>query len=780
MEDKKRAVINITGAVQGVGFRPFVYNLAKKRNLTGYVLNDTLGVLIEAEGVPELLTRFLDEIKEQSPTNALIDEITFSLEAPENYDNFIIKESFRGGEKKAFLLPDLATCPDCLNEILDSRDKRYGYPFTNCTYCGPRFTIVDKLPYDRESTTMDEFDMCPRCLKEFKTPEDRRFHAQANTCPVCGPQYTLLDKEGNIIANNDLAIAEGAKKIKDGFILAMKGIGGFHLMADPFNETTIELLRKRKKRAKKPFALMIKNTAQVKKYCLATEEEEKALTSPTAPIVLIRQKNDTELPSSIAPENPYLGVMLPYSPAHHLLLEEIGSPIIATSGNLTNEPICTDNNEAIKVLSHIADFFLVHNRQITRHADDSIVRIINKAPQILRRARGFAPLPVIKNNRIPVVLAVGGHLKNTISLSTGGHVFTSQYIGDLENYASVTIFKKIIKEFLNIYDVKPDIIACDMHPEYASSRWVRAEITRKESPFFGIKTVALQHHEAHLAACLAENEVHDDLLGIVWDGTGYGRDGSIWGGEFFTAQNYDFNRVARLKPFLLPGGDKAAKEPARTAISLLWQMFGEEIFNSDDLAAVNHFTRGEKNILAKMLDNQINSPRTSSMGRLFDGISSIINLNHKITFEGQAAMALEFAASKDIDESYPFVMETSPENSGLMDINWQPMVSAIIEDLRQKRPCEEISACFHNTLTDMILKVAEKTEKKYVALSGGCFQNKLLLEKTVVKLKSCGYRPVLHKNIPSNDGGISVGQIMLAKAYLEKENLRRNFTAAAF
>ncbi|OKH33578.1 carbamoyltransferase HypF [[Phormidium ambiguum] IAM M-71] len=756
--NKYRLRITIRGAVQGVGFRPFIYRLATELQLLGWVNNSAQGVFIEVESSREKLESFLLRIEGEKPARSHIQSLESSWLDLVNYSNFEIRPSV-SGEKTAVILPDIATCPDCLSDIFDSENRRYLYPFTNCTNCGPRYSIIQGLPYDRINTTMQNFVMCEQCKSEYENPLDRRFHAQPNACPKCGPKLELWDKEGNILANNHNALLAAANAIKEGKVVAVKGLGGFHLMVDAANSAMVQELRRRKKRSGKPFAMMYPSVDLVKEDCEVSELEERFLCSAESPIVLLKrgcflnrrdaegaERNKREF-SVIAPGNPYVGVMLPYTPLHHLLMGELGFPVVATSGNVSNEPICIDEKDALVKLGDIADLFLVHNRPIVRSIDDSIVRVILGREMVMRRARGYAPLP-IPSPQSPVpspLLAVGAHLKNSIAISLNNQVFLSQHIGDLETVAAFDSFKNTIESLANIYDFKPQIIACDAHPDYLSTQYAKQ---------LDLPVIPVQHHYAHVLACMAENELESPVLGVAWDGTGYGLDGTIWGGEFLYITQDSFQRIAHFRTFKLPGGDKAVKEPRRVAIGLLYEIFGDRLFTMSELAPVQAFSAKELPILQTMLNKNLHSPLTSSAGRLFDAIASLINLRQIDSFEGQAAMELEFALDAiATEESYQLTIQNDR-------LDWQSMVLEIINDINQKVPIPIISAKFHNALATAIVTVAKQNGIAQIVLTGGCFQNKYLTEKTVQYLQENSFSPYWHQRIPTNDGGIALGQIM--------------------
>ncbi len=812
MSTKQRLLVEIHGAVQGVGFRPFVYRLATELALTGWVVNDTRGVFIDVEGPTSALTRFLERLPEEKPPRSIIHSLESAWLEPAGYECFEIRHSDDQGAKTVLMLPDIATCDDCLTEALDPGDRRQRYPFTNCTNCGPRFTIIQALPYDRPNTTMRQFIMCPDCQAEYENPLDRRFHAQPNACPVCGPRLTLyaprqmpdarpasnalgleaaLDAQWSVVAEGDDALRRTAAALRDGQIVAVKGLGGFHLMVDARDADAIARLRERKPRRDKPFALMARDLAQVQNLCEIPLQAEALLTSPESPIVLLRRRPRAPVAENVAPGNPTLGVMLPYTPLHQLLLQELDFPVVATSGNLTDEPICTDEREAIQRLGHIADLFLAHDRPIARHVDDSVAWVVREEARLLRRARGYAPLPVLVPRPAPTILAVGAHLKNTVALSVDRQVFISQHIGDLETPEAMNAFERVIADFLRLYEAAPVAIAHDMHPDYLSTRWAQEgrlepsghDVSNLQSH---LRLVPVQHHHAHLVSCLAENGEEGPALGVTWDGTGYGTDGTVWGGEFLLGDAADFRRVAHLRPFRLPGGDAAIKEPRRVALAALWEMCGDAIFDREDLAPVRALRPPERRLLGQMLERGLNAPITTSAGRLFDAVAALIDVHQRVTFEGQAAMALEFAADSTLQEAYPFPITATndegrtadsggnsrsliPSSSSLV-LDWQPLIEAVLEDLQQGVKTAIIAGRFHNALVEAILAVAQTVGETRVALSGGCFQNRLLTERATQRLSEAGFQVLLHRQVPPNDGGISLGQVLVAAAQLEHAN----------
>jgi len=793
--DRLRLKLVVRGAVQGVGFRPFIFRLATELKLAGWVNNSPQGVFIDVEGPLTALEKFLLRLETEKPPRSFIQSLESSWLDPVGYTGFEIRESETGGGKTALVLPDIATCPDCLREIFDPKNRRYHYPFTNCTNCGPRFSIIESLPYDRANTSMKSFTMCPQCQAEYDNPRDRRFHAQPNACPACGPRLELWDRSRAGKSTGDSrsdergynALLAAAAAVRKGKIVAVKGLGGFQLMVDARNDRAVRLLRKRKQREEKPFALMFPSLESVKAECEVSPLEERLLHSPESPIVLLRKiaNRKSQIVNSAAPGNPYLGAMLPYTPLHHLLLAELGFPVVATSGNLSDEPICTDEIEALERLGGIADFFLVHNRPIVRHVDDSIVRVMLVREMVLRRARGYAPLPILLNSQLSTlnsqpVLAVGAHLKNTVALSVGPQVFISQHIGDLETEPAHNAFRRVTADFQKLYEVKPQIIAADLHPDYLSTKYAKEMKGRAGSPPPAVgaigtsllseatarqasrptKHIGVQHHIAHVLSCMAENEIAPPALGVSWDGTGYGLDGTIWGGEFFLVTDKTIERIAHLHPFSLPGGEKAVKEPRRTALGLLYEIFGDGCFKHKKLATLRAFSTMELATLKTMLAKQLNSPVTTSMGRLFDAVASLVNLRQKIRFEGQAAMELEFALDGiETDECYALSLVT--RHASLV-LDWSPMIEAILSDVKDGVCAGLISAKFHNALVEAIVAVARRVGEARVVLSGGCFQNRYLTGRVVTRLREEKFKPYWHQRVPPNDGGIALGQVVAA------------------
>ncbi len=773
----ERIHIAIRGAVQGVGFRPFVYRVATGMGLAGWVTNSPEGVFIEADGPRAALEEFLARIGREKPPRSFIQSMEHAFYDAAGFDRFEIRASTETGRRSAIVLPDIATCPDCLKEVFDPGDRRYRYPFINCTNCGPRFSIIRGLPYDRSRTTMERFVMCADCRREYEDPLDRRYHAQPNGCPACGPHLELWTPQGEMIARDDDALLRAAESIRAGRILAIKGIGGFHLMADARNEEAAGILRQRKRRPEKPLALLFPSMEQATLVCDVSEQEKRLLLSPEAPIVLLPRSGDRWLAHwtispSVAPGNPCLGIMLPSNPLHHLLMRELGFPVIATSGNISDEPMCTDEHEALKRLGGIADLFLIHDRPIERHMDDSIVRTIMGREMVVRRARGYAPLPVRivpeadggsidssgAGSATPALLAVGAHLKNSVAFAIGHDVFISQHIGDLETVEAFDAFQGVIGSLGRLYDARPDALICDLHPSYLSSQYARSN---------GAPVRQIQHHYAHVASCMADNRLSGRVLGAAWDGVGYGTDGTIWGGEFLLTGDHGYRRVGSFRRFRLPGGGRAITEPRRSAIGLLYEILGPEVFERADILPVNACTREELAVFRKMLLGGISSPVTSSAGRLFDALAAILGLRQRSSFEGQAAMDLEFIIDGELPtaDRYAFRLEDSAsdssgrEPSSILIIDWEPMVREIMCEMTAGTPLSVISARFHNTLAEIIVAVSGRIGEPRVVLTGGCFQNRYLTERTIERLKKGGFHPYWHQRVPPNDGGIALGQI---------------------
>ncbi len=764
---KQRLHAVIRGAVQGVGFRPFVFRLARELNLTGWVKNSAQGVYLEMEGPVQQLERCILRLQTDHPPRASIQSCEITYLDPCGFVSFKILASDDTGPRTALVLPDIAICEDCRRELWDPSDRRFRYPFINCTNCGPRFSILNRLPYDRPNTTMRDFHMCPACRQEYEDPLHRRFHAQPNACPVCGPRIQLWDADGRILAEDDAAARSTVDDLLAGAIVAVKGLGGFHLLALAGSTQTVRLLRQRKHREEKPFAVMVPSLEYARTLCRLSPLEERLLTAPESPIVLLRRLDRADgslVCHEVAPRNPSLGILLPYSPLHHILLRDAGIPLIATSGNLSDEPICIDEHEALLRLKGIADRFLVHNRPIAHHIDDSVVRIVLGRELVLRRARGYAPLPVSLPEDVPDLLAVGAQMKNTVALSRGNQVFISQHLGDLETPEAFETFRKETALIQELFDGKPAAVVSDLHPDYLSTGYTR----ERPEP-----VIAIQHHIAHVAACMAENALTQSALGVAWDGTGLGTDGTVWGGEWFTVHDGSFTRVAHLRHFPLPGGDQAAREPRRSALGVLYAMMGNQVFERSDLLPVVSWSERERTILRQMLSQRIHAPLTSSVGRLFDAVSALIGLRMQNMFEGQAAMELEWTATgsqsfpqdpagRRVESAYPFQLVEPAIQGHPLVVDWEPMILALLDDLRAATPAATLADRFHRTLAAIVGTLAERFAIERVVLTGGCFQNVLLTELVVNDLRARHFRPYWHQRVPPNDGGIALGQIAAA------------------
>jgi len=766
-ETASRASISVKGVVQGVGFRPFVYQLAHKHGLAGWVLNTSGDVRIEVEGKHQTIERFTRELETHAPPAARIASVSVNWGEPSGHTGFEIRRSKAIEGKYQLVSPDIATCDACAAEIFEPDNRRYYYPFTNCTNCGPRFTIIEDIPYDRPRTTMRRFTMCPDCQREYDDPLDRRFHAQPNACPKCGPRLKLVDARGKTVDTANV-IGTAVRLLKSRKIIALKGLGGFLLACHAQSETAVLTLRERKKRPSKPLAIMFPSLEQVEEHCEVSPEEAKALTSPESPIVLLRWKQSSNITRAIAPRLRYLGVMLPYTPLHYLLMHEMGAPLVMTSGNLSEEPIASDNNEALQRLSNIADFFILHNRDIYSRYDDSVVMVERDEVQILRRARGYAPYPIRLGFKTKPVLACGAEEKVTFCVTRDDYAFVSQHIGDIENLETGEHFQQTLALYKHLFRLEPKAIACDLHPEYLTTKYAR-ELAEKT----GQKLIPVQHHHAHIASCMAENGVSGPVIGVAFDGTGYGSDGKLWGGEFLIADYHGFKRAAHLEYLPLPGGAAAIKRPYRTAVSYLISLMGERALQQrmPFLEAIDPVEIG---LIKQQLKKNLNTPLTSSMGRLFDAVSAALGVRDEIDYEGQAAIELEMAAYRDLnkvgDESYLFSLR---EENGLKIVCLSDLLSAIIVELCQEQPVPRIAARFHNTVAAMTARVCRmvstETGIKTVALSGGCFQNRLLLRKVIPLLEDAGLTVLTHRQVPTNDGGISLGQAVIAGFAMEKD-----------
>ena len=748
----KRAEIKITGIVQGIGFRPFIFGLAEAHSIRGWVLNNEKGVLIDAESEDRDLDAFVQNIPKLAPPLARIESFDIKYLAPLGYTLFEIRKSEEAQEKFVLISPDLATCDSCLSELFSAGNFRYRYPFINCTLCGPRFTIIQDIPYDRHKTTMAPFIMCPVCRKEYGNPRDRRFHAQPNACPACGPSLRLKDREGQEVPGDP--IEKTFDLLVRGKIVAIKGLGGFHLACDARNQDAVSSLRSRKFREDKPFAVMCRNLEEVKEYCDVTEEEANLLQSVERPIVLLKKKESSPVANAVAPYQDTLGTMLPYSPLHHLLLNGPLKTLVMTSGNRSDEPISYDDEEALHRLSKIADYFLFHNREIHMRCDDSVTRIFEGKPYILRRSRGYVPFPIKLSFPLKMILACGGELKNTFCLTRGNYAFVSHHIGDLENLETLTSFEEGIEHFRRLFYIEPTAVAYDLHPDYLSTQYA---LSIPNIPMMGV-----QHHHAHIVSAMAENGIDGDVIGVALDGTGFGLDGTLWGSEFIISNLRDFDRLAHLKKLPMPGGSMAIKEPWRMAMVYLSEAFGDEAtqLRIDLLKRVD---LQKWDILKRATEKKINSPLTSSMGRLFDAVSSLLSIRDEVRYEGQAAIELEKIADPGVKEAYPFCLR---EDGVPMTIDPTEMTRRIVRDLIEGTPSSRIAGKFHRTVARLIVETCEVIRSKHglgrVVLSGGVFQNILLLSLVTESLRNSGFHVYTHHLVPTNDGGISLGQAVIA------------------
>ncbi|MBI9074827.1 MAG: carbamoyltransferase HypF [Desulfatibacillum sp.] len=749
--------IAVGGIVQGIGFRPFIYQLAEHFGLAGEVSNTSTGVYIFLEGLSENLDAFLHDLQTKPPVLAIITYVEATDTVPKGFKQFSIIKSEAGPARATLISPDVSVCLDCLKELFDPRDRRYRYPFINCTNCGPRYTIINDIPYDRPKTSMAGFTMCPQCQGEYERPADRRFHAQPNACPVCGPQVQLLDNQGNAIFHPD-PLAHTGELLKQGHIAAIKGLGGFHLAADANNSRAVSLLRRRKHREEKPLAVMVPDMDAARELAKISPEEEALLTGFRRPIVLLRKRLPEALAPETAPNNRYIGLMLPYTPLHYVLMEHSPKALVMTSGNLSDEPICIDNQDAFARLGHIADFFLVHNRDIYLRSDDSIVRHSAGDTRFMRRSRGYVPVPVFLKAKAPPILACGALLKNTVCLTRGDQAFVSQHIGDLENLETLDFFRLTINHLQRILDIKPRVVAHDLHPDYLST------VFAKE---LDLPKVAVQHHHAHIVSCMAENQVEGEVIGLALDGTGLGTDRAIWGGEVLICGMRDFTRAAHFSYVAMPGGNMAVREPWRMAISHLKNAFGKA-FLDIKLPLVDTVDYAGIQTIDQMITRSINAPPTSSTGRLFDAVAAIAGLRNVASYDGQAAMELEMAADPGEDRPYEWALEGEDP----MVLLTAPIIRGVARDVEQGRPVSEVAGRFHATLVQVFVHVCQvlrtKTRLNRVALSGGSFQNVLLLTGLTRELEGRGFEVITHKICPTNDGGLSLGQAMVAAASMDQ------------
>ena len=741
---KQRIHLNIRGIVQGVGFRPFLHRLTVRFFLSGWVRNTSAGVELELEGESAHLAQFLSALTTEQPPLAVIAGVE-RTDLPElaGYEGFSILESEALPQRQALVSPDVGTCPDCLRELNDPADRRHRYPFLNCTNCGPRFTIIRDMPYDRPLTSMGKFPMCPECGEEYHNISNRRYHAQPTCCPDCGPTLTYLDAEGNFCHGD--ALEQAKTVLKQGGIVAIKGLGGFHLACLP-EADIILTLRQRKQRDEKPFALMCRDLAAAKALCEITPEEEALLTSWRRPIVLLRKK--AAVPHGIS-DNRDLGLMLPYTPLHHLLMEEFDA-LVMTSANLSDDPVLMDNDEAVRRLRGIADGFLLHNRDITTRCDDSLYRVFRGKDYPIRRSRGYAPQPLILNRPVGSILACGAEQKASFCLSRGDQVFPAQHIGDLKNIATLTHYETQITHFEELFGIKPEALVCDFHPDYLSTRYAVERAERERLPL-----IQVQHHHAHLASCMADNGLEGRCIGLIWDGTGYGTDGTIWGGECLAGGAEGFERLGSLRPIPLPGGDLCTKQIGRVTHALLWEA---GLANDDSM-------------LTRQLRAALNCPRSSGMGRLFDGVYALLTGRETVTYEGQGAILLE-AMAEQAEVTLPISFY---EENGVLRFDYRSLIRALWEHRQDGVPAEQLAAAFMDALVQMGLTqcrhAREKTGLNRVVLSGGVFQNMYLLPRLLDGLTAHGFEAYHHSRVSANDEGIALGQLVIADAFLGKEAL---------
>ncbi|MDP9159691.1 MAG: carbamoyltransferase HypF [Acidobacteriota bacterium] len=764
-----RKRLHVQGIVQGVGFRPFVYNLARKFALNGFVLNSSSGVEIEIEGSPSALEAFLNQLRGSPPPLSRVEKISSTDLGPCGYTNFSIRESVNEKGRFGLVPPDVGTCTDCWEDAGDPENRRFGYPFTNCTNCGPRYTIIQDLPYDRPATTMAPFQMCALCKSEYEDPGDRRFHAQPNACIRCGPTLSLVrsdffllpNKQSTVFKSPELSVQNARQLLREGNIIAVKGLGGFLLACDARNDVAVQNLRLRKRRSDKPFALMARDVESINGFCFVSDDDRQALLSGGRPIVILRRRSEADLSRALAPGNNTLGVMLPYTPLHYLMFSD--SPkerseflaLVMTSGNISEEPIVTANEEALARLAPVADWFLLHNRGIHMRVDDSVVRVFEKQERVLRRSRGFVPNPIDLGLPCEDILACGAELKNTFCLTKDHYAILSQHIGDLQNYETLVFFQETLANLKKLFRVEPTTLAYDMHPNYLSSRFALGlPIHRK---------IAVQHHHAHIASCMAENHLHGKVIGVAFDGTGYGLDGQIWGGEFLVADFSGFHRWAHLRYVPLPGGDAAVRQPWRMALSYLRETFGKAVPTVPLSEAI---PEKQRSIVEAMLARNVQTVQTSSCGRLFDAVASLLGHRHVVNFEGQAAIELEMIASSDIEGHYGFNIEDGQP----AQLDFRLMIEEIVREVAHHESSGHIAARFHNTIAiaiaDICSRIRDAESVNRVCLSGGTFQNLYLLQRTVEGLRKRKFEVYLHASVPANDGGISLGQAVIANEML--------------
>lgn len=754
----KRIRYHFSGIVQGVGFRPFIYRIATRHSLTGFVQNRSDGVIVEVEGPEESIASFISGVNKELPPLADVSDISGEEITVRDDKVFQISESETSGLGKVHITPDIATCGECFKELFDPEDRRFRYPFINCTNCGPRLTIIKDIPYDRINTSMSCFPMCPLCQSEYENPADRRFHAEPNACPACGPSLELLDEEGNALPEKD-PIHKTIALLLEGYVVAIKGLGGFHLAVDAANDEAVKRLRSRKFREEKPLAIMVKDIDIAARISRIGKEEEALLLSPQRPIVLAGKRESDVVSSAVAPGVSDLGIMLPYTPLHHMLLEKHIQALIMTSANQVDEPICIANREAIKRLKGIADYFLIHNRDILVRCDDSIATVSAVKKRMLRRSRGFAPKPIILKRSYPEILALGPQMKTTLCILKGNFAFLSPHIGDMETPEARDFYRESLALMQKIAECKPDIIACDLHPAYYT--------TKLAEDLPSSRIIRVQHHHGHIVSAMAENDIEGEVIGLAMDGTGYGLDGTVWGGEFLVADEANFTRIGHIMNYLLPGGEKAIREPWRIAISLFKEAYGDNWPGvAERLKIVPKKNYYET--MDRIMTHRFNSPVTSSLGRLFDGVAAILGIRQNVTFEGQAAMELEATAKGNAGIILPFDIS---ETDDVFCLDFSPMIRKIVDEIMAGRSREEVAYSFHLTLPVAFRSMAEAIRKRTglnrVVLSGGCFQNRILTEETIAELEKAAFVIFFHDVLPTNDGCISLGQAVCAGAQVK-------------
>jgi len=745
---KEQRLISLQGLVQGIGFRPFVFRLAKQHQQLGYVTNSHSGVTLVIQGLATQQQQFLTDLQEKLPPLADIQQLTIQTQALSIFNDFQIQDSHLTGAATAFVLPDISPCSNCIEELFNPNSRFYRYPFISCCLCGPRYSIIRHRPYDRSHTSMNVFTPCPECLDEYRNPENRRFHSQTIACKNCGPQLSLHTHTQATLYKED-ALQAAIQQLHQGKIVAIKSIGGFQLLVDATNNAAVERLRLKKQRPEKPFALLVASLSAAQKIAYISKQAEKALISYASPIVLLPPKDTKKTVNNLTENNGLLGIMLPCSPLHHLISQGFGKPLVATSGNRSQEPLCYDETQAMDNLSNIADSFLIHSRAIIHPMDDSIIRPINNKNTLLRRARGYTPLAIALKKKSPPLLATGGQMKNTLAISLGAQIILSQHIGDLNSLANQAYRQKVETDLLSFYAIQPRKILCDLHPDYHSTHIAQQSALPHQ---------AIQHHQAHIFSCMAEHQLHPPVFGFVWDGTGLGTDQQLWGGECLAINQENSQRIAYFLPFPLAGGDKAAKEPRRSALGLLYALHGDTLFSTENQPLLKQFSNTEQQLLRQSLNKQLNCPSSSSVGRLFDGIACLLGFCSVNQYEGQAALLLEQAAHKSsTNQYYPF--EIIADKAFIID--WRPMLTALLGDIPLQSK-NLIAAKFHNTLAEMLLNIAQGQNNSKIVLSGGCFQNAYLTEACCKKLESAGFSVYTHEKIPPNDGGLALGQLYAA------------------